>query len=362
MTTQSQPPGKMAFMLGMAAQVRARETVDGYVETYMRRNPAAHKALEAVVMQLTERSDHLRFDHLGFVAFGGVDGPGYKPIADVFTGLGWQERDTFELENGLVTARWYQPPSVDFPMVVVRELRVDRFGEECVEVCDKFVDDANNAGEETTRAAALTGGTPWRIEPGEDDLEVLGYYSPLLAWHLSHGYAAHAVAASVTGLAKSRSSGLAKSGKRAETHWHVAGANATVEDVRAVLERHGARMEDPAVVMSSDGSMRRVSTRGEGDCPWGRSGWGGVQFVRRLDGDIVTAGTGIDAKTQLREAFGFDGDEENVEGTDGDEDDVEGTDEEEDDDDGDPEGRMMLEQLKLLEEDSDLDDPLLTDA
>ena len=33
MTTQ--PPGKMAFMLGMAAQVRARETVDGYVETYM---------------------------------------------------------------------------------------------------------------------------------------------------------------------------------------------------------------------------------------------------------------------------------------------------------------------------------------
>lgn len=352
MTTQSQPPGKMAFMLGMAAQVRARETVDGYVETYMRRNPAAHKALEAVVMQLTERSDHLRFDHLGFVAFGGVDGPGYKPIADVFTGLGWQERDTFELENGLVTARWYQPPSVDFPMVVVRELRVDRFGEECVEVCDKFVDDANNAGEETTRAAALTGGTPWRIEPGEDDLEVLGYYSPLLAWHLSHGYAAHAVAASVTGLAKSRSSGLAKSGKRAETHWHFAGANATVEDVRAVLERHGARMEDPAVVMSSDGSMRRVSTRGEGDCPWGRSGWGGVQFVRRLDGDIVTAGTGIDAKTQLREAFGFDGDEENVEGTDGDE----------DEDDGDPEGRMMLEQLKLLEEDSDLDDPLLTDA
>lgn len=74
--------------------------------------------------------------------------------------------------------------------------------------------------------------------------------------------------------------------------------------------------------------------------------------MRRLDGDIVTAGTGIDAKTQLREAFGFDGDE----------DDVEGTDEEEDDDDGDPEGRMMLEQLKLLEEDSDLDDPLLTDA
>jgi len=62
MTTQ--PPGKMAFMLGMAAQVRARETVDGYVETYMRRNPAALKALEAVVMQLTERSDHLRFDHL----------------------------------------------------------------------------------------------------------------------------------------------------------------------------------------------------------------------------------------------------------------------------------------------------------
>ena len=45
-----------------------------------------------------------------------------------------------------------------------------------------------------------------------------------------------------------------------------------------------------------------------------------------------------------------------------DEDDVEGTDEEEDDDDGDPEGRMMLEQLRLLEEDSDLDDPLLTDA
>jgi hypothetical protein len=135
-----------------------------------------------------------------------------------------------------------------------------------------------------------------------------------------------------------------------------------VEDVRAVLERHGARMEDPAVVMSSDGSMRRVSTRGDEERPWGQSGWGGVQFVRRLDGDIVTAGTGIDAKTQLREAFGFDGDEDDVEGTDGDEDDVEGTDEEEDDDDGDPEGRMMLEQLKLLEEDSDLDDPLLTDA
>ena len=84
---------------------------------------------------------------------------------------------------------------------------------------------------------------------------MLGYYSPLLAWHLTHGYAAHAVAASVSGLTKSRSSGLAKSGERAETHWHVAGANATVEDVRAVLERHGARMEDPAVVMSSDGSM-----------------------------------------------------------------------------------------------------------
>ena len=56
----------------------------------------------------------------------------------------------------------------------------------------------------------------------------------------------------------------------------------------------------------------------------------GAVCARRLDGDIVTAGTGIDAKTQLREAFGFDGDEDDVEGTDGDEDDVEGTDGDED--------------------------------
>ena len=63
----------MDFMLGMAAQVRARETVDGYVETYMRRNPAARKTMEAVVMRLTERASDLRFDHLGFLAFAGLD-------------------------------------------------------------------------------------------------------------------------------------------------------------------------------------------------------------------------------------------------------------------------------------------------
>ena len=140
-TLHRAPPPKMDFMLGMAAQVRARETVDGYVETYMRRNPAARKTMEAVVMRLTERASDLRFDHLGFLAFAGLDDtvPGVAPILHVFTQLGWTERDAFDLEDGLVHARWYQPPSKDFPMVVVRELRVDRFGEECVEVLRKYL-------------------------------------------------------------------------------------------------------------------------------------------------------------------------------------------------------------------------------
>ena len=230
----------------------------------MARDSAAHKALEAVVMQPRNAPTTCLFSR--FVAFGGVDGPGYKPIADVFTGLGWQERDTFELENGLVTARWYQPPSVDFPMVVVRELRVDRFGEECVEVCDKFVDDANNAGEETTRAAALTGGTPWRIEPGEDDLEVLGYYSPLLAWHLSHGYAAHAVAASVTG--------LAKVGARVREERQAGGDSLA----RTGRERHrGGRARDVGAARREDGGSRgghvkrRVNETGIHARRWGLS-------------------------------------------------------------------------------------------
>jgi hypothetical protein len=73
--------------------------------------------------------------------------------------------------------------------------------------------------------------------------------------------------------------------------------------------------------------------------------------VRRLDGEIVTPGTGIDKQTQLAEAFGFD---------DEDEDDTEGGTEEVETEDGDPEGRAMLEALEMMKDDSDVDDPLLS--
>ena len=230
-TLHRAPPAKMDFMLGMAAQVRARETVDGYVETYMRRNPAARKTMEAVVMQLTERASDLRFDHLGFLAFTGRDDtvPGVAPILHVFTQLGWTERDAFDLEDGLVHARWYQPPSKDFPMVVVRELRVDRFGEECGEVLRKYLthadDDEELLSTEDVHAAAIVGAAPWNTEHiDDDDMELLTYYSPLLAWHLAHGYAAHQVAGSVNGLTKRIDDGSTRR------------INATVEDVRAVME------------------------------------------------------------------------------------------------------------------------------
>ena len=343
----------MDFMLGMAAQVRARETVDGYVETYMRRNPAARKTMEAVGMQLTERASDLRFDHLGFLAFAGLDDtvPGVAPILDVFTQLGWTERDAFDLEDGLVHARWYQPPSKDFPMVVVRELRVDRFGEECVEVLRKYLthadDDEELLSTEDVRAAAIVGAAPWNTEHiDDDDMELLRYYSPLLAWHLAHGYAVHQVAGSVNGLTKRIDDGSTRR------------INATVEDVRAVMEGvvslGGCPMANPAVKMSSDGSARRVAATGIDPAAtgWnvGSTNWGGLVFVRRLDGEIVTPGTGIDKQTQLAEAFGFDQDDDTDEG---------GTEEVETED-GDPEGRAMLEALEMMKDDSDVDDPLLS--
>ena len=114
--------------------------------------------MEAVVMQLTERASDLRFDHLGFLAFTGLDDtvPGVAPILDVFTQLGWTERDAFDLEDGLVHARWYQPPSPYFPMVVVRELRVDRFGEECVEVLRKYLTRTDD-DEDPVRVGSVSG-------------------------------------------------------------------------------------------------------------------------------------------------------------------------------------------------------------
>ena len=356
-TLHRAPPAKMDFMLGMAAQVRARETVDGYVETYMRRNPAARKTMEAVVMRLTERASDLRFDHLGFLAFAGLDDtvPGVAPILHVFTQLGWTERDAFDLEDGLVHARWYQPPSKDFPMVVVRELRVDRFGEECVEVLRKYLtrsdeDDEELLSTEDVRAAAIVGAAPWNTEHiDDDDMELLTYYSPLLAWHLAHGYAVHQVAGSVNGLTKKIGDGSTRR------------INATVEDVRAVMEAAsshggGCPMADPAVKMSSDGSARRVAATGIDPVSrtgWnvGSTNWGGLVFVRRLDGEIVTPGTGIDKQTQLAEAFGFDDEDDTDEG---------GTEEVETED-GDPEGRAMLEALEMMkDDDSDVDDPLLS--
>ena len=352
-TLHRAPPAKMDFMLGMAAQVRARETVDGYVETYMRRNPAARKTMEAVGMQLTERASDLRFDHLGFLAFTGLDDtvPGVAPILDVFTQLGWTERDTFDLEDGLVYARWYQPPSPDFPMVVIRELRVDRFGEECVEVLRKYLthadDDEELLSTEDVHAAAIVGAAPWNTEHiDDDDMELLTYYSPLLAWHLAHGYAVHQVAGSVNGLTKRIDDGSTRR------------INATVEDVRAVMEGvvslGGCPMADPAVKMSSDGSARRVAATGIDPAAtgWnvGSTNWGGLVFVRRLDGEIVTPGTGIDKQTQLAEAFGFDEEDDTDEG---------GTEEVETED-GDPEGRAMLEALEMMKDDSDVDDPLLS--
>jgi hypothetical protein len=178
-------------------------------------------------------------------------------------------------------------------------------------------------------------------------MELLRYYSPLLAWHLAHGYAVHQVAGSVNGLTKRIDDGSTRR------------INATVEDVRAVMEGvvslGGCPMANPAVKMSSDGSARRVAATGIDPAAtgWnvGSTNWGGLVFVRRLDGEIVTPGTGIDKQTQLAEAFGF-----------GEEDDTdEGGTEEVETEDGDPEGRAMLEALEMMkDDDSDVDDPLLS--
>jgi hypothetical protein len=201
------------------------------------------------------------------------------------------------------------------------------------------------------RAAAIVGAAPWNTEHiDDDDMELLTYYSPLLAWHLAHGYAVHQVAGSVNGLTK-----------RIDDDGSTRRINATVEDVRAVMEAAsshggGCPMADPAVKMSSDGSARRVAATGIDPAAtgWNKVGstnWGGLVFVRRLDGEIVTPGTGIDKQTQLAEAFGFDEEEDTDEG---------GTEEVETED-GDPEGRAMLEALEMMkDDDSDVDDPLLS--
>lgn len=282
------------------------DLIDNYVEPYLRRNPRARSAVNALFPRnetsgdMTDsnlnHSQNPKWDHLAFRSFDCVDG-GLDAVACVFQKHGYTYQGSLSFKAKKVEAKWFAPPSEQwakdlqsgeniFPRLFVSHVEVGQLSTEAQLVikkrqayCDAQDEVAGVQGVRKTFVAS-TGGVPW-ILPATDasktfietneisisEYETLSNESEYAAWTLINGHALNHVAIAVHGLFShdmEESEDLESRAltSRIDTHTR---RFTTLEDAVAFLQKspHDLPMSTAGgteVKVSPDGLLRQAST------------------------------------------------------------------------------------------------------
>ena len=154
---------------------------------YKDRVPDVNKVTEALIKQgIIKSQADISNDHVAFRTMG-VPQLGIQSFEKIFLKQGYLPKDEFFFEGKRLNARWYAPPSPEYPRIFISELRVEDMPEEIQAIIKSYTDEVKtdpvdslnlDSGEEVD---LFLHQPLWRV-PTWDDFKKLQAVSEYAAW------------------------------------------------------------------------------------------------------------------------------------------------------------------------------------
>lgn len=167
--------------------------LEGLMRRYKDRVPDVNKVTEALIKQgIIKSQADISNDHVAFRTMG-VPQLGIQSFEKIFLKQGYLPKDEFFFEGKRLNARWYAPPSPEYPRIFISELRVEDMPEEIQAIIKSYTDEVKtdpvdslnlDSGEEVD---LFLHQPLWRV-PTWDDFKKLQAVSEYAAWVIYNRY------------------------------------------------------------------------------------------------------------------------------------------------------------------------------
>jgi len=167
--------------------------LDGLMKRYKERVPDVSKVTQALINKgVIQLQSDISNDHVAFRTMG-VPQLGIKSFEKIFIHHGYKPMDDFFFEGKRLNARWYAPPSNEYPRIFISELRVEDMPEEIQKIITSYTDEVksdpvNDIDLDNGDQVDLFLHQPlWRL-PTWEDFQKLQSVSEYAAWVIYNCY------------------------------------------------------------------------------------------------------------------------------------------------------------------------------
>lgn len=167
--------------------------LEGLMRRYKERVPDVNKVTQALIEKgIIQSQADISNDHVAFRTMG-VPQLGIQSFEKIFIKHGYEPRDEFFFEGKRLNARWYSPPSPEYPRIFISELRVEDMPKEIQQVIKSYTDEVKS---DPVDALNLDNGEQvdaflhqplWRV-PTWGDFQKLQAVSEYAAWVIYNRY------------------------------------------------------------------------------------------------------------------------------------------------------------------------------
>lgn len=169
------------------------EILEGLMRRYRKRVPDVAKVTNALIEKgVIKSQDEISNDHVAFRTMG-VPQLGIASFEKIFLKHGYQPKDEFFFEGKRLNARWYAPPSPNYPRIFISELRVDDMPDEIQKIIHSYTNEVQSDPvdsldlENGFEIDAFLHQPLWRV-PTWEDFQKLQAVSEYAAWVIYNRY------------------------------------------------------------------------------------------------------------------------------------------------------------------------------
>ncbi len=167
--------------------------LDGLMKRYKERVPDVNKVTQALINNgVIQSQSDISNDHVAFRTMG-VPQLGIQSFEKIFIHHGYKPMDDFFFEGKRLNARWYAPPSNEYPRIFISELRVEDMPEEIQKIITSYTDEVKSDPvndldlDNGDQVDAFLHQPLWRV-PTWEDFQKLQSVSEYAAWVIYNRY------------------------------------------------------------------------------------------------------------------------------------------------------------------------------
>ncbi len=184
-----------------------KQVLNGLMSRYKERVPDVSKVINALIEHnIISGEEAIKNDHIAFRTMG-VPQLGIASFEKIFLHYGYTAKDHYFFESKKVDARWYAPPSDEFPRIFISELKVNDFPKSIQNIITSYTDEVKTDPvdkldlDDASQVINFLHASLWRV-PIYKDYKTLLETSEYAAWVIYNRYYLNHYTISVDNLPK----------------------------------------------------------------------------------------------------------------------------------------------------------------